>query len=176
MFCVVSRTVPRTTQACRVLPVLPAHSFHTSSVLEAVPKHRKTAGETRKKNHHLLMKPITTIMKCSNCGQHITLHHACHSCGWHKGQPLTLKAIEKENKKQQGRVDEEVCATLWFLTDDLGCCHNRTKINLYCRFYCFYHSRSCWSASFSFPAAPFFFFSVFSHSAAWRPTQTRNLS
>lgn len=109
-------------------PVVSVHNFHSSSVLSAVPKNRKTSGQKRKTNQHLLMKPITNIAKCSNCGLYIKLNHACHSCGWYKGQPLTLKAVAKENKKQAEnvKVDEEASVCV-FGTNYLGCRRDSMK-------------------------------------------------
>jgi ribosomal protein L32 len=90
------------------------HSFHTSSVLAAVPKNRKTSGQKRKTNQHLLLKPVNHIAKCSNCGYHIHLHHACHECGWYKGEPLTLKAVAKASKQKEVKP-EEVCFPIFYL-------------------------------------------------------------
>lgn len=45
------------------------------------------------------MKHFTHYFKCGNCQKVTVRHQVCKHCGWYKGQPITLKAKEKFQKK-----------------------------------------------------------------------------
>jgi hypothetical protein len=36
---------------------------------------------------------------CLHCGKEILMHNVCHHCGWYKGQPIFLRAINRHQDR-----------------------------------------------------------------------------
>ena len=71
--------------------------------LFAVPARR--VSKTRKNKRRASLKVSKpTFVKCPNCGEMITPHRACPSCGFYKGKEVIKQ--EKEASKEKKEVKE----------------------------------------------------------------------
>lgn len=53
----------------------------------ALPGHRRTSSDKRRRASHFALKPIA-ITKCDNCGAHRLPHHVCNACGFYRGRKV----------------------------------------------------------------------------------------
>jgi large subunit ribosomal protein L32 len=52
-----------------------------------LPKRRHSNTRTRlRRTHYKLNVPV--VVECPRCHKPMQLHHACSSCGFHKGRPV----------------------------------------------------------------------------------------
>lgn len=77
----------------------------------AVPKKRTGhSAQGHRRSNWKATKPETA--KCTNCGETVLSHTVCTSCGYYKGEPVSLKdkatavVEEKPAKKSAKKVEE----------------------------------------------------------------------
>ena len=65
----------------------------------ALPKRRKSKGQTAQRKAHWLRTPAPAMVACSHCGVLTRPHHICDQCGYYDRRQV-VKVKERPEKKK----------------------------------------------------------------------------